>query len=67
MHKLIVILIGLISFSAISQENTPEQLSLQEAIDFALKNNRNALLATKDVSAAKKAKMGNYSYWIATN
>ena len=56
MHKLIVILIGLISFSAISQENTPEQLSLQEAIDFALKNNRNALLATKDVSAAKKQK-----------
>jgi outer membrane protein TolC len=56
MHKFIAILIGCISFSALSQEDIKEQLSLQEAIDFALKNNRNAILATKDIEAAKQQK-----------
>jgi outer membrane protein TolC len=56
MHKFIAILIGCISLSALSQEDIKEQLSLQEAIDFALKNNRNAILATKDIEAAKQQK-----------
>ncbi len=56
MHKFITILIGCISFSALSQEDIKKQLSLQEAIDFALKNNRNAILATKDIEAAKQQK-----------
>jgi outer membrane protein TolC len=56
MHKFIAILIGCISFSALSQQDIKEQLSLQEAIDFALKNNRNAILATKDIEAAKQQK-----------
>lgn len=43
------------SYFGIAQE-TPQNFSLQEAIDFALENNRQAKNATLDIEAAKKQK-----------
>lgn len=40
----------------ISQENIPNNFSLQQAIDYALENNRQAKNATRDIAAAKKQK-----------
>lgn len=39
-----------------SQERIPDNFSLQEAIDYALENNRQAKNATRDIAAAKKQK-----------
>ena len=45
----------MISFWGISQE-VPQSLSLQEAIDYALKNNRTSKNALRDIEAAKQQK-----------
>tara|TARA_R110001583_G_scaffold89747_5_gene231205 strand:+ start:229 stop:1569 length:1341 start_codon:yes stop_codon:yes gene_type:complete len=54
-RKLILIFILLISFATFSQENI-RSFSLQEAIDFALENNRTAKNASRDIDAAYKQK-----------
>ena len=54
-HKSLILLIYLFSTFAFSQENTTT-FSLQEAIDFALDNNRTAKNAVRDVEAAEKQK-----------
>ncbi len=54
-NKLIIILSLLISIAGFSQENT-KILSLQEAIDYALENNRTAKNAARDIEAAEKQK-----------
>jgi outer membrane protein TolC len=54
-HKSFILLIYLFSTFAFSQENTTT-FSLQEAIDFALDNNRTAKNAVRDVEAAEKQK-----------
>lgn len=56
MKQITVIFFGLLfSWTAISQE-IPKSLSLQEAIDFALENNRTAKNAQRDIEAAEKQK-----------
>ena len=54
-NKLIIILSLLISIAGFSQENT-KIFSLQEAIDYALENNRTAKNAARDIEAAEKQK-----------
>ena len=54
-NKLIIILSLLISIAGFSQENT-KILSLQEAIDYALENNRTSKNAARDIEAAEKQK-----------
>lgn len=54
-HKSLLILIYLFSTFAFSQQNATS-FSLQEAIDFALENNRTAKNAVRDVDAAEKQK-----------
>lgn len=56
MIKKILLLFSLsITVISFSQEN-PKSFTLQEAIDFALENNRTAKNATLDIEAAKKQK-----------
>mgnify|MGYP000689655984 CR=1 FL=1 len=56
MKQISIFLLGLlISWSALSQD-IPQSLSLQEAIDFALENNRTAKNAQRDIEAAKQQK-----------
>lgn len=52
---ILLILILFICHIGFSQEN-PQQFSLQEAIDFALQNNRTAKNAALDIEAAKQQK-----------
>jgi outer membrane protein TolC len=54
-HKKLIILILLFSSLIVAQEST-QKFSLQEAIDFALENNRTAKNAVRDVEAAEKQK-----------
>ncbi|MBP0904676.1 TolC family protein [Mariniflexile gromovii] len=54
-QKLILLLSLLLSISMFSQENT-QSFSLQEAINYALQNNRTAKNATRDIEAAKHQK-----------
>ncbi|MGB0896187.1 MAG: TolC family protein [Flavobacteriaceae bacterium] len=54
-HKLVILICVLLSLHIKAQEQ-PTHLSLQEAIDFALKNNTSAKNATLDIDAAKKQK-----------
>lgn len=54
-HKIYIILILLTPFLGFSQE-TPTSFSLQEAINFALQNNRNSVNAQWDIEAAKAQK-----------
>jgi len=54
-HKLLTLILILITFGGFAQEET-ESFSLQEAIDFALENNRNVKNAKLDIDAAKKRK-----------
>jgi outer membrane protein TolC len=51
-HYIILFLITTVSFS----QEIPKSLSLQEAIDYALENNRTAKNAQRDIEAAKKQK-----------
>ena len=55
MKKLTLILILTLSIAGFSQENK-HSFTLQEAIDFALENNRQAQNAQRDIEAAKKQK-----------
>ena len=55
MKSLLKLLIITVSYFGFAQE-TPQNFSLQEAIDFALENNRQAKNATLDIEAAKKQK-----------
>ena len=54
-NKLIIVFSLLFSTLGFSQEN-PQNFSLQEAINFALENNRTAKNALYDIEAAKKQK-----------
>jgi len=54
-NKLILIFSLLISFAIFSQENK-QSFSLQEAIDYALENNRTSKNASRDIDAAYKQK-----------
>ncbi|NNC50141.1 MAG: TolC family protein [Flaviramulus sp.] len=54
-YKLILIFSLLVSLTISSQENS-QYFSLQEAIDFALANNRTAKNASRDIDAAKQQK-----------
>lgn len=54
-NKLILFLSLLLSIPLFSQEET-QSFSLQEAINFALENNRKATNAAKDIEAAKQQK-----------
>lgn len=57
MNKYILILALTLSvIVGYSQNETPTSFSLQEAIDYALENNRQAKNATLDIEAAKKQK-----------
>ncbi len=53
--KILILFSLLFSIVGLSQENA-ESFSLQEAIDFALENNRTAKNASRDIEAAKKQK-----------
>ena len=55
MKSLFKLLIITVSYFGFAQE-TPQNFSLQEAIDFALENNRQAKNATLDIDAAKQQK-----------
>lgn len=54
-HKFYTLLIILFPFLGFSQE-APTSFSLQEAIDFALQNNRNSINAQRDIEAAEAQK-----------
>lgn len=74
--SILTVLCFAIYMIGVSQE-TPRAFSLQEAIDFALENNRAAKNAQRDIEAAKKQKWEtiatglpqistsiNYNYWL---
>ncbi|MFL1011046.1 TolC family protein [Flavisericum labens] len=54
-HKFILIFSFLLAIKGFSQE-PPKSFSLQEAINYALENNRTAKNAARDIEAAKKQK-----------
>ena len=54
-NKLILIFSLLCAFVSFSQEGT-QSFTLQEAIDYALENNRTSKIATLDIEAAEKQK-----------
>ena len=54
-HRFYIILFIVLPFFGFSQE-APTKFSLQEAIDFALLNNRNSINAQRDIEAAKAQK-----------
>lgn len=54
-HKFYILLFLVSPFLTFPQE-TPKTFSLQEAIDFALQNNRNAINSKRDIEAAKAQK-----------
>ncbi|PSG90568.1 TolC family protein [Aurantibacter aestuarii] len=56
MRKLLFIGLVLLSLQVVAQQDIPNTFTLQEAIDYALQNNRNAILANKDITAAEKQK-----------
>lgn len=54
-NKIILFLLIFVSFASFSQEEK-QSFTLQEAIDFALENNRTAKNAARDIEAAKQQK-----------
>ncbi len=54
--KHILIVISILSFSLGNSQDIPNAFSLQEAIDYALQNNRQAKNAARDIKAAEKQK-----------
>ena len=54
-YKFLSIIVFLVAALGYSQE-TPQSFSLQEAIDFALQNNRTAKNAARDIDAAIEQK-----------
>ena len=55
MKKILTIIITAFSIAGFSQEGT-NSFTLQQAIDYALENNRNAKNAARDIKAAEKQK-----------
>ncbi|WP_412561804.1 TolC family protein [Winogradskyella sp. MIT101101] len=49
-------LLFLICFSVVFSQDTPTSFTLQEAIDYAIENNRQAKNAARDIEAAKQQK-----------
>lgn len=56
MKKTLIIIVGFIIFQTGFSQEQPSSLSLQEAIDYALENNRTAINAARDIDAAKQQK-----------
>ena len=56
MKKTLTLIIGFIIFQTGFAQEQPTRLSLQEAIDYALENNRSAINAARDIDAAEKQK-----------
>ncbi|WP_179021194.1 TolC family protein [Winogradskyella forsetii] len=56
MKKTFVFILGFIVFQTGFSQETPTSLSLQEAIDYALKYNRTAINAARDIDAAEQQK-----------
>ncbi|MCK7589237.1 TolC family protein [Subsaxibacter sp. CAU 1640] len=56
MRKTLIFITTLMMTSFGFSQETPTQFSLQEAIDFALQNNRTAINAARDIDAAKAQK-----------
>ncbi|AUC75113.1 TolC family protein [Olleya sp. Bg11-27] len=56
MRNILIIFSFILSTFAYSQETTPTEFSLQEAIDYALENNRSVKNAALDIDAAVKQK-----------
>ncbi|GAL66074.1 outer membrane efflux protein precursor [Jejuia pallidilutea] len=56
MKNYLIILISFLWATAMFSQDTNLNLSLQEAIDYALEHNRTALNASRDIEAAKKQK-----------
>lgn len=63
--RLIMTLFIGVSISSMAQQQY--SFSLEEAVTYALENNRSAKNAELDVEAAKKQKMGDYIYGATTN
>ena len=56
MRKLLIIILGFIVYQSGFSQEKPTSLSLLEAIDYALQNNRTAINAARDIDAAKQQK-----------
>ncbi|QCE40794.1 TolC family protein [Psychroserpens sp. NJDZ02] len=56
MRNILIVFSLILSTFAFSQETTPTEFSLQEAIDYALENNRSVKNAALDIDAAIKQK-----------
>ncbi|MFC0603742.1 TolC family protein [Winogradskyella pulchriflava] len=56
MRKTLILITSLIITSIGFSQEKPTSLSLQEAIDYALQNNRSAINAARDIDAAKQQK-----------
>lgn len=56
MKKTLTLLLGIIIFQISFSQEQAISLSLQDAIDYALENNRSAINATRDIEAAKQQK-----------
>ncbi|REE16895.1 outer membrane protein TolC [Winogradskyella pacifica] len=56
MKKTLTLIIGFIIFQTGFAQEQPTRLSLQEAIDYALENNRSTINASRDIEAAKQQK-----------
>ncbi|MBC3846055.1 TolC family protein [Winogradskyella echinorum] len=56
MRKILILISSLIITSIGLSQEKPSSLSLQEAIDYALQNNRTAINAARDIDAAKQQK-----------
>ncbi len=56
MRKNLILIISLLAITTGFSQDKPTRLSLQEAIDYALENNRNAINAARDIDAAKEQK-----------
>src|SRR5690606_23417772 len=54
--NLLTLLLGLVCSLALIAQEAPQAFSLQEAIDYAIENNRTSKNAALDVEAAKKQK-----------
>ena len=56
MRHTLLLLLFFITASGFSQDNTTQMFSLQEAIDYALQNNRQAKNALRNIKAAEEQK-----------
>ncbi|MUU79312.1 TolC family protein [Winogradskyella endarachnes] len=56
MKKTLIIVVGFIIFKSGFGQEQPKSFSLQEAINYALENNRTAINAARDIDAAEKQK-----------